>query len=66
MAELERTWAISGAHAEGVSLRKIAKAAGLGATRVHRITHETDLDGLEVALGELRSLYAGRGSSTSC
>jgi hypothetical protein len=34
MAELERTGAIASAHAEGVSIRKIATAAGLGATRV--------------------------------
>jgi hypothetical protein len=30
MAELERTWAIASAHAEGVSIRKIATEAGLG------------------------------------
>jgi hypothetical protein len=39
-----------------VSLRKLAKAAGLGPTRVHRIVHEADLDGFD-AVGELRSLY---------
>jgi hypothetical protein len=57
MAELERTWAIASAHAEGVSLRKIAAAAGLGATRVHAIVRDADLDSLDAALGELRSLY---------
>jgi AcrR family transcriptional regulator len=40
MAELERTWAIAGAHAEGVSLRKIAAAAGLGPTRVHAVVQQ--------------------------
>src|SRR5450755_4315505 len=30
---------------------------GLGPTRVHRIVHEADLNGLEAAVGELRSLY---------
>lgn len=57
MAELERTWAIAGAHAEGVSIRKIAAAAGLGPTRVHAIIRDTDLDGLDAALGELRCRY---------
>lgn len=57
MAELERTWAIASAHAEGVSIRKIATAAGLGPTRVHAIVRDADLDGLDAALGELRSLY---------
>ncbi len=44
-------------HAAGVSLRKIAAAAGLGATRVHAIVRDADLDGLDAAVGELRSLY---------
>ena len=57
MAELERTWAIASAHAEGVSIRKIATAAGLGPTRVHAIVRDAELDGLDAALGELRSLY---------
>ena len=57
MAELERTWAIASAHADGVSLRKIAAAAGLGATRVHAIVRDADLNSLDAALGELRSLY---------
>jgi hypothetical protein len=48
---------IASAHAEGVSIRKIAAGAGLGPTRVHAITREADLDGLDAALGELRSLY---------
>ncbi len=57
MGELERTWAITSAHAEGVSIRKIAAAAGLGPTRVHAIVRDAELDGLDAALGELRSLY---------
>ena len=57
MAELERTWAIASAHAEGVSIRKIAAAAGLGPTRVHAIVRDADIDSLDAALGELRSLY---------
>jgi hypothetical protein len=57
MAELEQTWAIASAQADGVSIRKIAAAAGLGPTRVHAIVRDADLDGLDTALGELRSLY---------
>ena len=57
MAELERTWAIASAHAEGVSIRKIAAAARLGPTRVHAIVRDADIDSLDAALGELRSLY---------
>lgn len=57
MAELERTWAIASAHAAGVSLRKIAAAAGLGPTRVHAVVQQADLDELDAAVGELRSLY---------
>ena len=57
MAELERTWAIASAHAKGVSIRKIAAAAGLGPTRVHAIVRDADIDTLDAALGELRSLY---------
>jgi hypothetical protein len=57
MAELERTWAIATAHAEGASIRKVATAAGLGPTRVHAIVRDAELDGLDTALGELRSLY---------
>ncbi len=57
MAELERTWAIASAHAEGVSIRKIVAAAGLGPTWVHAIVRDADLDGLDAAVGELRSLY---------
>lgn len=50
-------WAIASAHADGVSIRKIAAAAGLGPTRIHAIVRDADLDGLDAALGELRSLY---------
>ncbi|MGO9793059.1 MAG: hypothetical protein ACLP8S_27130 [Solirubrobacteraceae bacterium] len=41
---------------EGVSIRKIAAAVGLGPSRVHAIVRDTDLDSLDAALGELRSL----------
>jgi len=37
MAELERIWAIVSAHREGMSVRDIARQAGLGPTRVHQL-----------------------------
>ncbi len=39
----------------GVSIRTLAAAAGLSPTRVHQITADADLDGLDAALGELRA-----------
>jgi hypothetical protein len=42
------------ARAEGVSIRKLAAAAGLSPARVHQITAGADLDELDAALGELR------------
>ena len=43
-------------------IRKIATAAGLGPTRVHAIVRDAELDGLDAALGELRSLYGWPGA----
>ena len=37
MAELERIWAIVSAHCEGMSVRDIARHAGLAPTRVHQL-----------------------------
>jgi hypothetical protein len=54
-AERERTWALASARAEGVSIRKLAAAAGLSPARVHQITAAADLDELDAALGELRA-----------
>ena len=54
-AERERAWALASARAEGVSIRKLAAAAGLSPARVHQITAAADLDELDAALGELRS-----------
>jgi hypothetical protein len=51
MAELERTWAIASAHAEGVSIREITAAARLGPTRVHAIVRDADLDGSRCGVG---------------
>jgi hypothetical protein len=52
-AERERAWALASARAEGVSIRKLAAAAGLSPARVHQITAAADLDELDAALGEL-------------
>jgi hypothetical protein len=54
-ADRERAWALASARAEGVSIRKLAAAAGLSPARVHQITAAADLDALDAALGELRA-----------
>ncbi len=54
-AERERSWALASARAEGVSIRALAAAAGLSASRVHQIVAAADLDELDAALGELRA-----------
>ena len=54
-AERERSWALASARAEGVSIRTLAAAAGLSASRVHQIVAAADLDELDAALGELRA-----------
>jgi AcrR family transcriptional regulator len=54
-AERERTWALVSAHAEGISIRKLAAAAGLSPSRVHQLVADADLDVLDAALGELRA-----------
>jgi hypothetical protein len=55
-AERERSWALASAHAEGVSIRTLAAAAGLSSSRVHQIVAAADLDALDAALGELRAV----------
>jgi len=54
-AERERTWALVSARAAGISIRKLAAAAGLSSSRVHQIVAAADLDELDAALGELRA-----------
>jgi hypothetical protein len=53
-ADAERTWALASARTEGVSVRKIAEAAGLSATRVHQLTTGADMDAAEAGLSALR------------
>jgi hypothetical protein len=54
-AERERVWALASARAEGISIRKLAAAAGLSPSRVHQLVAAADLDALDAALGELRA-----------
>jgi len=44
-AERERVWALVSARAAGISIRKLAAAAGLSPSRVHQIVADADLDG---------------------
>ena len=41
--------------AGGISIRKLASAAGLPPSRAHQLVAEAGLDALEAALGELRA-----------
>lgn len=54
MAELERIWAIVSAHRDGMSVRDIARHAGLGPTRVHQLVTSPQADCVEEALSVLR------------
>ncbi len=46
----ERVWALASARAEGISIRKLAAAAGLSPSRVHQLVAAADLDALDAAL----------------
>jgi hypothetical protein len=52
-AERERAWALASAHAEGISIRELAKAVGPSPTRVHQIVTAADPDEVDTALGDL-------------
>ncbi len=54
-AERERVWALVSARAEGISIRKLAAAAGLSPSRGAQLVAAADLDALDAALGELRA-----------
>jgi len=54
-AERERVWALASARADGVSIRELAKAAGLSPTRVHQIVTTADPDELDTTLTGLRT-----------
>jgi DNA-binding IclR family transcriptional regulator len=44
-------WALVSARAEGVSIRKLAAAAGLSPSRVHQLVADADLDALARGAG---------------
>jgi hypothetical protein len=50
-AERERAWALVSARAEGISIRKLATAAGLSPSRVHQLVAAADPNALDAAPG---------------
>ena len=54
-AERERIWAIVTAHAEGLSIRKIALAAGVSSSRVHQLLHTKETAQIAQAIHALLS-----------
>ncbi len=71
-AERERIWAIAKAHAEGLSIRTIAKVTGLSSSRVHQLLHSDEahqipewLNDLSVSLSEMELESNGQQSSLS-
>lgn len=71
-AERERIWAIAQAHAEGLSIRTIAKVTGLSSSRVHQLLHTDEADripewlnDLSVSLSEMELESNGQQSSLS-
>ena len=53
-AQEERTWALLSAHQQGLSLRRIAAATGLSATRVHQLLTAAAREGIPAWLSRLR------------
>ncbi|MDJ0592384.1 MAG: hypothetical protein QNJ72_20720 [Pleurocapsa sp. MO_226.B13] len=51
--ERERIWAIASAHAEGLSIRTIAKVTGLSSSRVHQLLHTDEADRIPDWLNDL-------------
>ncbi len=71
-AERERIWAIAKAHAEGLSIRTIAKVTGLSSSRVHQLLHSDEahqipewLNDLSVSLSEMELESNGQQPSLS-
>ena len=52
-AEREHVWAIAAAHAEGLSIRKIAAEMGLSSSRVHQLLHTDEADQIPEWLSSL-------------
>ncbi|MGB3672382.1 MAG: hypothetical protein WBG63_18465 [Phormidesmis sp.] len=53
-AEQERIWAIASAHAQGLSIRRIATATTLSSSRVHQLLHSEEADQIPEWLNALR------------
>src|SRR5919199_5474120 len=53
-AQEERTWAIVAAHQQGLSIRRIAAATGLSATRVHQLLAAAATAAIPAWLSRLR------------
>ena len=66
-AERERIWAISSAHAQGLSIRKIATATGLSSSRVHQLLHSKEAGQIPAWLNSLSTgEVPGEASSGDC
>ncbi len=57
--ERERVWAIANAHAEGLSIRKIAKVTGLSSSRVHQLLHTDEARQIPDWLNDLSASLSG-------
>lgn len=53
-AEQERIWAIASAHAQGLSIRRIATATTLSSSRVHQLLHSEEASQIPEWLNALR------------
>jgi hypothetical protein len=54
-AERERVWAIVAAHEAGLSIRKIAAATGLSASRIHQLLQTAEVREIPQGLSHLRA-----------
>lgn len=52
-AERERIWTIAQAHAEGLSIRTIAKVTGLISSRIHQLLHTDEAERIFFRLFDL-------------
>ena len=57
--ERERVWAIAKAHAEGLSIRKIAEVTGLSSSRVHQLLHTDEAHQIPDWLNDLSAPKSG-------
>jgi hypothetical protein len=61
-AQIERAWAISSAHQSGLSIRRIAAATDLSASRVHQILNSAEA----TDMCEQRAVLSAVGKSVCC